>query len=260
MFVASADPDGIWSVHATDTDDLIYEAPEGFVIRGVSWDGERAFIHSEGECDAELVSTVDGSVVELVGGDCFRAFFSPDGRLVYVAGGIFDTDNGELLGIIEDETYIGFEAAFTPDGSKLVLGTWLGSVYVFDVALLLSGASVDEAIIREIPAHDTGVLKVSVSPDGSMLSSWSWTEPFKVWDLDTGQPLGQFGGRIDDGTFHGGDFHPSLPQLIVTTPPNEVRIHTLDIDELIAIAAAGLSRDMTEAECEQYLRRSCEES
>jgi WD40 repeat protein len=96
-----------------------------------------------------------------------------------------------------------------------------------------------------------------MSPDGSMAATWGWTEPFKVWDLDTGQLLGQFGGVIDDGFFHGGDFHPMLPQLIVTSPPNEVRIYTLDTDELIDIATAGLSRDMTDEECQQYFRQAC---
>ncbi len=43
---------------------------------------------------------------------------------------------------------MGFEAAFTPDASKLVLGTWGGSVYIFDVAMLRSGAPEDEAVIR----------------------------------------------------------------------------------------------------------------
>ncbi len=88
---------------------------------------------------------------------------------------------------------------------------------------------------------------------------WAQNEPVKVWDLDTGQLLGQFGGKLDDG-FADADFHPSLPQLIVTSAPNEVRIHTLDIDDLIAIAESGLSRDMTQEECEQYFRRSCEAS
>ena len=38
------------------------------------------------------------------------------------------------------------------------------------------------------------------------------------------------------------------------TPPDQVRIHTLDIDELIEIAESKLSRDMTEPECQQYFR------
>jgi hypothetical protein len=40
---------------------------------------------------------------------------------------------------------------------------------------------------------------------------------------------------------------------IGVTPPNEVRVYTVDIDELIAIAKADLNRDMTKAQCEQYL-------
>jgi hypothetical protein len=70
--------------------------------------------------------------------------------------------------------------------------------------------------------------------------------------------LGEFGGRIDAASPHDGGFHPTRPWLLVTTPPNQVRIHTLDIDELIRIARDGLSRDMTEDECQQYFRRSCE--
>ncbi len=132
-------------------------------------------------------------------------------------------------------------------------------MYIFDVAMLRAGAPEDEAVIREIPAHDTSILRVTVSRDGSMAASWGQSEPVKVWDIDTGQLLGQFGSKIDDG-YRDADFHPSLPQLVVTSPPNEVRIHTLDVDELIAIAESRLSRDMTEEECEQYFRRSCEDS
>jgi WD40 repeat protein len=149
---------------------------------------------------------------------------------------------------------------FTPDGTKVVQGSWVGDVYVFDVAALAAGAPADEVVIREISAHEGGVMRVKTSPDGSMAASWSWTEPLKVWDLDTGQLVAEFGGTIDDGLFHGGDFHPSLPQLVVVSPPNVVRIHTLDLDELIAIAEVGLSREMTESECLQYFRRSCEDS
>ena len=49
----------------------------------------------------------------------------------------------------------------------------------------------------------------------------------------------------------------SLPHLLVKTPQNEVRIYTLDIDELISIAMSRLSRDMTEEECQQYFRKPC---
>jgi WD40 repeat protein len=275
-FVASADPDGIWQVRKADTDEVIYQAPDGMVIRGVSADGSTALVHplmgsaapaaEFRECDPSLVSTVDGSIVTLTEGGCFRAFFSSDGRLVYTdtdtidGQGVFDTATGELLGTSLLWPMGGFEAAFTPDGERLVLGTWRGPVLVFDVGTLLSGAAAEEAVLREIPAHDAGVLRVSMSPDGSMAATWAWTDPVKVWDLETGQLIGQFGAKIPSGVHRDGDFHPTLPQFVFATPPNEIRIYTLDIDELVTIAQAGLSRDMTEEECQQYFRRSCEDS
>jgi len=131
-------------------------------------------------------------------------------------------------------------------------------VFIFDVAALAGGAPADEALIREIPAHDSFVARLNLSPDGSMAATWAFTEPLKVWELDTGQLVGTFGGKIEGGTFHGGDFHPSLLRLVVTSPPNEVRIYTLDLDELVAIAESRLSRDMTEAECQLYFREPCD--
>lgn len=131
---------------------------------------------------------------------------------------------------------------------------------VFDVATLISGGPVQDAVRLEIAAHDSLVLTVAVSPDGSQAATSAWTEPLKLWDLETGELLGQFGGPLVGLVIHDADFHPTLPYLSVTTPPNEVRIHTLDIDQLIAIAEDGLSRDMTEDECERYFRQPCEAS
>ncbi len=269
-YVASASPDGVWEVRATDTQEVVYRAPEGWTIHGVKWDGTQVFITPNAEaesadCRPRLVSTVDGSIdAKLDEAHCgTRAFFSSNGKLVFnrISGsdnmGIFDTDSGELLGTELEWPMVGIEAAFTRDGSKLALATWSGTLYVFDVAMLIAGVSADEAVIREIEAHDSSAVRVSLSPDGSMAATWGLSDPVRVWDLETGQLFGEFGGRIEPGTFRDSDFHPSLPLLIVTSPPNEVRSHTLDIDELIAIAESGLSREMTEEECLQYFREPC---
>ena len=99
-------------------------------------------------------------------------------------------------------------------------------------------------------------MSVKLSPDGTKAATAAFDEPLKLWDLESGQSLGEFGsGGFDDP--HLGGFHPTLAYLMVTTPPNEVRIHTLDVDELVAIAESRLSRDMTEAECQQYFREPC---
>jgi WD40 repeat protein len=168
----------------------------------------------------------------------------------------FDTTTGELLAHLSGTPYGGLGGAFSSDGSKLVVGSFGGLLSVLDVETVLSGAPIEEAVDIEIAAHDTLILTVMLSPDGTTAATAAFDEPLKLWDLESGQSLGEFGpGGF--GNPHLGDFHPTLPHLLVTTPPNQVRIHTLNIDELVAIAEAGLSRDMTEPECQQYFRGSC---
>ena len=119
---------------------------------------------------------------------------------------------------------------------------------------------VDEAVILSIPAHDSLVFPISISADGTMAATAARNDRLKLWDLATGQELGQFGGELEGRLFNNGAFHRTLPHLLVTTPPSEVRIHTLDVDELIAIAESRLSRAMTEGECLQYFHGPCPSS
>ena len=39
-----------------------------------------------------------------------------------------------------------------------------------------------------------------------------------------------------------GAFHPTEPWLLVASPPNLIRIHTLDVDELIEIGRSRFAR------------------
>ena len=271
-FVASAAPDGQWVVRSSETGEVSYRAPEGWTIRGVSDDGRKVvikevtpdeFLSSLGP--TRLVHTLDDSAVALDTPGPLWAYFSPDGEMVVLTPndgdlgmGLYNAVSGDLIeatGI--DTSYDGLNAAFAPDGSTLVVGGWTGTVYVYDVAALLSGASFEDAVVRSIPAHDSLVRSVSISPDGSKAATSARNDRLKVWDLETGRELGQFGGNLIGRLSNIGAFHPTLPHLLVTTPLSEVRIHTLDIDELVAIGRDGLSRPMTEEECKQHLHGSC---
>ena len=77
-------------------------------------------------------------------------------------------------------------ADFTPDGTRLVVGSDSGALTVFDVPALLSGVPLAEAVLLEILAHDTLIIIVSASPDGSMAFSSSRNEPLKLWSLESG--------------------------------------------------------------------------
>jgi WD40 repeat protein len=167
---------------------------------------------------------------------------------------MFDTQTGQVVVDFSGTPYGGLAGAFTSDSRKLVLGSLDGPVFVIDVATLRSDGPVPAAIDLEIPAHDFPVIVVRVSSDGSRVATASFGGPLKVWDLTIdGQLLGEFGGESGNIA----DFHPTEPHIVVASPPNHVRVHTFDIDELIAIAQDRFTRPMTEAECEQYLRGPC---
>jgi WD40 repeat protein len=274
-FVFHPGPDGIWTLRATDTNEMTYAAAPGWSIDGASWDGTRAVVAaqpgapeaSDADCGpTHVVSTADGSLIAVLSesGCPGSAYFSPDGRLIYSSfdildrGGLFDAETGELLVDLGGTPYLWFFVAFVPDGSKLLAG--VNNMSVLDLDALLSGAPPDDAVTLEIAVYEEDglVAKYAVAPDGVTVATSAGGKPVSIWDLETESLVEEIGGT-DAGGFQFAGFHPdpSVAHLLVTSPPNEVRIYTLDIEELLAIATDGLSREMTEAECEQYFRGPC---
>lgn len=267
-FVSFKAPSGLWEVRSLKTGNVIYEAPAGWSIRGVNSDGTKAVINDSATLSVgrvRLVSTGDGSAIDLAVPGVGPARFSADGKVVALGNSgdlnmpVISTEDGQLLadfGVFGETPYGGAGISFSPDSTKLILGSIDGGLSVHDLETMLSGAPVDETVDLDFDAHDHSILRTVVSPDGTMATSAAFSEPLRLWGLSDGQLLGEFGSGGAEGV-HLGDFHPTRDWLLVTSPPNEVRIHTLDIDELIAIAEARLSRVMTEAECERYFGGPC---
>jgi WD40 repeat protein/DNA-binding SARP family transcriptional activator len=119
--------------------------------------------------------------------------FSPDGRMLF--GGSGPTDRGLVYvwrlatpnkpvgqlrprGTVEDLT-------FTPNGSQLVISTgWDTGGYfvIWDTAT--------QQIVNTVRADDQGVLTADVSSDGGTLLTGGQTGIARLWDLQTGAPLG----------------------------------------------------------------------
>lgn len=209
----------------------------------------------------QLVRTHDGEVVadldirDLV----TRAWFAPGDEYVVVrsqnglsSAGIFETDGGALVNLMESP-HIGFGLDFSDDLEYLVSGTPTGLVSIFDFGRLIQGTSAEDALVRSIPAHDNLIIALQLSPGGSMIVSASFDQPAKLWDFETGRLLSEFGTTARTAVA----FHPREPWLYVAEG-RSVTIHTLDFDELVAIARDRLFRNFTPEECELYLNRACE--
>jgi len=190
------------------------------------------------------------------------ATFSPDDRYVITAAdlpadsySVFDTSDGAFVARFGGDAnqFAGLWAKFTPSGEQLAVSSAGGNVFIYDFAAILSGASSEDSIVRTIPAHDSFVFEPAISPDGMLLATSSATEPTRLWDMATGTLLGEFGTIATRGVA----FHPTLPWLYVAAGFH-IRAHTFDVDELMAIARASLTRELTEEECEQYLHQPCE--
>jgi len=82
------------------------------------------------------------------------------------------------------KTLIGHSAsvhsvAFSPDGTRIVSGSWDTTLRVWD-------AQTGQEILS-LQGHTGGVVRVTFSPDGKRLVSGSGDKTLKVWDPQTGQ-------------------------------------------------------------------------
>ena len=69
--------------------------------------------------------------------------------------------------------------AFSPDGSKIVSGSWDCTIRVWD-------ASTGVQVLPALQGHDDYIRSVAFSPDGSKIVSGSWNKTIRVWDASTG--------------------------------------------------------------------------
>ncbi len=269
-FVAAPDlADGRWQIMSSSSGEVLYTAPVDWEIRTVSDDGSKALIVWEeiDKCHVQLVDIAEESTSGDILDECLNlARFSPKGDFVFAVSqavaGVATIDTRTLVVARLTDQYLSLFADFTPDGTELVLGTTNGTVYVADLEKLMAGQPLEDTIKndRTINAHDSLILALVISPDGTMVATSSWNEPVKVWDLQTGALLEQIGDKPGAGFRYEVAFHPTLPELLVVWPESEVRIVTLDSNELADIARSRLTRVMTDGECRQYLEGPCPNS
>ncbi len=68
--------------------------------------------------------------------------------------------------------------SFTPDGTKLVSGSFDKTIKLWELAT--------GTVIHTLAEHPKGVFALAVSPNGQILASGSWDDTIKLWNLETG--------------------------------------------------------------------------
>ena len=135
-----------------------------------------------------------------------------------------------------------YALAFDPSGERLALAFLDGRVEIWDLA----------TDARQVLAGHVGnVNDVTWDHDGSRVATTGGDGTIRIWDAATGEPILVLPG-------HGGAvwtvrFSPDGSSLASAGQDGVVRIWALELDDLIDIAAANVTRQLTELECREYL-------
>ena len=134
---------------------------------------------------------------------------------------------------------------YSPDGTRLALRNGGGPAEVWGVE---SGER-----LFTLEGHTAGVEDVTYSPDGRLIATASFDGTARLWDATTGDAvlrLPQLAGEVSSVNFSPDGRHLATHSLA----EGLVRVWTRDPDELVSIAAEKVTRDLTPAECQEYLQ------
>ena len=242
----------LWNSHSgnklntlSSHNSLVFEiafSRDGTRLASVAWDGT-----------AKVWDLLSGKEITTFAGHGANSFvsgvtFSADGKRVYSGADdkfvrIWDVATGQELGVISGDEKEIYGVVLSPDGNLLAVSDQDGNITLWDANSLEK--------IRTLVGHAGLVNRIAFSRDGSLLASSSFDRLAKVWDVNTGEELASLYGNASN--VFGASFSPDGSQLATAGADGTIRIYTLEIEDLIALAKSRLTRTLTDAECQKYL-------
>ncbi len=159
---------------------------------------------------------------------------------------IWDAETGEsvaeLFGPVGDYVAV----AWASDGARIATAGTDGVARVWSI----EGREEDFAIV----AHDDAMTDISYSPDGDVFATAGHDGSIRLWDARTGEARLVVTDRA--ASVRSLAFSPNGRRLAAAE--DLVRIYMLDVDELVDLATARLTRALSDDECRRYLHvESC---
>jgi WD40 repeat protein len=229
------------SGHEAGVRDLTF-SPDGSLIATSGFDGTARIWNSTTGAGLLTISGHEGIVPGVA--------FSPNGTQLATASTdgsskIWDIKTGELLFTLVGHTSGIVDIAYSPDGTKIATGSNDATAKIWD-------AGTGKELLT-LTGHSAELRPVAFSPDGEFLATGSGDNTAKIWDLATGKELLTLPGS--EGGVYGVAFSPldGGTHLAVASNDGVVRILTLQIDELLALATSRVTRSLTTPECQKYL-------
>jgi WD40 repeat protein len=137
-----------------------------------------------------------------------------------------------------------YDLAFSPDGAYLAYSDSEGLVSVW--------ALISEELVHHVDmrGHTDGVTRLAFSPDGTRLATASIDSTARVWDAATGQELLSL--TLHDDTLTGISFSPD-GRFLATSGAGVTHVYAMNLEDVVALARARLTRSLTDEECRRYL-------
>ena len=220
-------------------------SPDGTHVVTASWDKTARVWDLRGERP---------SFVALEGhqGSVNSASFSPDGTHVVTASEDKTARVWNLRG--EQPSFVALEgdqgsvnsASFSPDGTHVVTASWDKTARVWD----LRG---ERPSFVALEGHQDIVRSASFSPDGTHVVTASYDKTARVWDLRGERPsFVALEGHQD--IVWSASFSPDGTHVVTASWDKTARVWRSfpDVNKLIGIVRAGLSRCLSQAERDAY--------
>jgi WD40 repeat protein len=213
---------------------------------------------------SRVVSIDDGeTILELEHPWVFSAAFTPAG----VGAGrylalteqfvveLHDLETGERVATVTPED-VGSDGGgplttvFDSSGRHLAVGMSDGRTWVLDVPALVGGATISEALVFNQVTHTGAAPGPAITADG-VIATAGFDELVRLWDLESGDLLTEF--RTDmSAAFPSLRWNAHEDELLYADG-GVIRRFPRDVDDLVALAAGMVTRELTPDECVRHL-------
>ncbi len=121
---------------------------------------------------------------------------SPDGKTIATWGTLgaflWDAESHQLLQSFGGHSKRVTSLAFSPDGDKVLTGSWDSTAKLWDVETGIE--------LRTFQGHSSYIDSVAYSPDGTKILTGGWDDTAKLWEAETGTVIRTFEGHTNDVT------------------------------------------------------------